>query len=102
MAPVQVDPSRVHGFVDAVGFERCLAQHYASEPEVWIKLHKVGSGLPSITAKEAIEASLCWGWIDAVRKGASRPSRPLTAVQRGVTGSSPVHRRKPMPASRHA
>jgi uncharacterized protein YdeI (YjbR/CyaY-like superfamily) len=68
MPAVNVDPSRVHAFVDAASFERWLDQHHASEPEVWIKLHKVGSGLPSITAKEAIDVALCWGWIDAIRK----------------------------------
>jgi uncharacterized protein YdeI (YjbR/CyaY-like superfamily) len=68
MAAVNVDMSRVHEFVDAASFERWLVQHHASEPEVWIKLHKVGSDLPSITAKEAIDMALCWGWIDAIRK----------------------------------
>lgn len=29
----------------------------------------MGSGLPSITSKQAIDVVLCWGWIDAVRKG---------------------------------
>ena len=29
----------------------------------------MGSGLKSITPKEAIDAVLCWGWIDGVRKG---------------------------------
>jgi uncharacterized protein YdeI (YjbR/CyaY-like superfamily) len=68
MAAVNVDPSRVHEFVDAANFENWLKQNHASETEVWIKLHKVGSGLPSITAKEAIDVVLCWGWIDAIRK----------------------------------
>jgi uncharacterized protein YdeI (YjbR/CyaY-like superfamily) len=68
MAAVNVDMSRVHAFVDAASFESWLAQHHASEPEVWIQLHKVGSGLPSITAQEAIDVALCWGWIDAIRK----------------------------------
>jgi uncharacterized protein YdeI (YjbR/CyaY-like superfamily) len=68
MATVNVDMSRVHEFVDSAAFERWLEQHHASEPEVWIKLHKVGSGLPSITAKAAIDVALCWGWIDAIRK----------------------------------
>jgi uncharacterized protein YdeI (YjbR/CyaY-like superfamily) len=68
MVAVTVDMSKVHAFVDAANFERWLAQHHACEPEVWIKLHKVGSGLPSITAKEAIDVALCWGWIDAIRK----------------------------------
>ena len=68
MVAVTVDMSKVHAFVDETSFERWLAQHHASEPEVWIKLHKVGSGLPSITAKEAIDVTLCLGWIDAIRK----------------------------------
>ena len=42
--------------------------HHHKEDEVWIRIYKVGSGLKSITPKEAIDVCLCWGWIDAVRK----------------------------------
>ena len=69
MAPVIVNPDRVHEFVTAVRFCAWLAQHHGTEAEVWIKIHKVGSGLPSITPKEAIDVVLCWGWIDGLRKG---------------------------------
>ncbi|KQV08791.1 hypothetical protein ASC89_12110 [Devosia sp. Root413D1] len=69
MAPVYVDPDKVLEFKDEQAFYDWLSQHHDSWDEVWIKIHKVGSGLPSITAKEAIDAILCWGWIDAVRKG---------------------------------
>jgi len=69
MAPVTVDPKTVHEFVDEAGFYKWLARHHDKEAEVWIKIHKVGSGLPSITPKQAIDAVLCWGWIDAIRKG---------------------------------
>ncbi|UVC07376.1 YdeI/OmpD-associated family protein [Rhizobium sp. TH2] len=69
MPPVKVDPDKVHEFVDEQRFYNWLEQHHDSEDEVWIKIHKVGSGLKSITPKEAIDAVLCWGWIDAVRKG---------------------------------
>ena len=68
MAPIQVDPSRIREFTDAGAFNAWLGAHHDREPEVWIKLHKVGSGLASITPKEAIDVCLCWGWIDAVRK----------------------------------
>lgn len=68
MVPVHVDPDKVHEFVDMHGFYRWLARHHAAEREVWIKVHKVKSGLPSITPEEAIRASLCWGWIDGIRK----------------------------------
>ncbi|MEO8154275.1 MAG: YdeI/OmpD-associated family protein [Rhizobacter sp.] len=69
MAPVIVDLAKVREFVDAESFYAWLALHHDTGDEVWIKLHKVGSGLPSITAKEAIDVVLCWGWIDAIRKG---------------------------------
>lgn len=69
MPPVTVDPAKVHEFSDAESFHAWLRDHYNSESEVWIKIHKVGSGLASITAKQAIDVVLCWGWIDAVRKG---------------------------------
>ena len=68
MPPVEVDPKRVHEFPDAESFSRWLTEHHNREPEVWIKIHKVDSGLRSITPKEAIDVALCWGWIDAVRK----------------------------------
>ncbi|CDX27207.1 conserved hypothetical protein [Mesorhizobium sp. ORS 3324] len=68
MAPIKVDPDKVHEFPDAKSFYTWLADNHASEDEVWIKIHKVGSGLASITPKEAIDVVLCFGWIDAVRK----------------------------------
>ena len=69
MAPVNVDPDKVREFKDEQAFYDWLGKHHDSEDEVWIKIHKVGSGLPSITPKEAIDVVLCWGWIDAIRKG---------------------------------
>jgi uncharacterized protein YdeI (YjbR/CyaY-like superfamily) len=69
MAAIQVDPAHVHEFVDADAFNAWLAKHHDQQSEVWIKIHKVGSKRPSITPKQAIDVVLCWGWIDAVRKG---------------------------------
>lgn len=68
MPPVKVDPAKVHEFKDAAGFGDWLATHHDGEDEVWIRIHKVGSGLPSITPTDAIDVALCWGWIDAIRK----------------------------------
>ncbi|HWW55253.1 MAG TPA: YdeI/OmpD-associated family protein [Sphingopyxis sp.] len=68
MAAVQVDPDKVHEFVDIDGFYNWLAENHATEREVWIKIHKVKSGLASISPEQAIHAALCWGWIDAIRK----------------------------------
>ena len=69
MAPFKINEEKVREFADAERFHAWLAEHHDREDEVWIKIHKAGSGLPSITAKEAIDVVLCWGWIDAIRKG---------------------------------
>ena len=73
MAPVTVKPGKVKTFKDAEAFYAWLSKHHA-EDEVWIKVHKAGSGLKSITPAEAIDVALCWGWIDGVRKGLDEKS----------------------------
>jgi uncharacterized protein YdeI (YjbR/CyaY-like superfamily) len=69
MPPIKVDPDKVREFRNAESFYKWLSKHHDKEEELWIKIHKVNSGLKSITPKEAIDVVLCWGWIDAVRKG---------------------------------
>lgn len=64
-----VDPAKVRTFKDADSFQRWLAKNHATADELWIKFHKVGSDLKSITSKEAIDVVLCWGWIDGLCKG---------------------------------
>lgn len=56
-------------FRTAAAFERWLSTHHDRETEVWLRIYKKGSGLPGITIAEALDAALCWGWIDAVRRG---------------------------------
>jgi uncharacterized protein YdeI (YjbR/CyaY-like superfamily) len=83
MAPVYVDPNKVREFEDKQSFYDWLAKHHDKEDEVWIKIHKLGSGLASITPKEAIDVVLCWGWIDAVRKGHDNRSYLQRYTRRG-------------------
>jgi uncharacterized protein YdeI (YjbR/CyaY-like superfamily) len=68
MAAVRVDPTKVHEFVNEKRFDAWLRRNWDKETEVWIKIHKVRSGLPSITPAQAIDVALTWGWIDAIRK----------------------------------
>ena len=69
MASTTVDPAKVHEFRDEQAFYDWLGQHHDRADEVWIRIHKVGSGVASITPKQAIDVVLCWGWIDGLRKG---------------------------------
>ncbi len=68
MAPVWVDPDKIHAFENAKGFNDWLARHHDTADELWVKIHKVASGLRSISPKEAIDVGLCWGWIDGIGK----------------------------------
>jgi uncharacterized protein YdeI (YjbR/CyaY-like superfamily) len=83
MASVAIDPEKVREFRDAESFYRWLGTHHDKEAEVWIKIHKVDSGLRSITPKEAIDVVLCWGWIDGVRKGFDEKSYLQRYTPRG-------------------
>ena len=69
MAPVVPNPRRIKVFASDAAFEKWLAAHHDTEPEVWIKIHKKDSGLRSVTPAQALDVCLCWGWIDAIRKG---------------------------------
>lgn len=74
MAPVEINPAHVHEFPGREDFYRWLAENHATAPEVWIRIHKRASGLASINPEEAVEAVLCWGWIDGIRKGLDEKS----------------------------
>lgn len=55
-------------FSSAADFERWLKKHYTDENGIWLKFAKKGSGVKSVTYLEAVEISLCYGWIDAQLK----------------------------------
>jgi len=62
------DKSRIQTFEDAAAFWRWLELNHASEPEVWVKMYKKGSGQKTINWEEGVVEALCWGWIDGIRK----------------------------------
>ena len=68
MAPVTVNPAAVREFTDFRAFYDWLAENHDSAEEVWIRIFKKATGRPTITPVEAIDAVLCWGWIDAIKK----------------------------------
>ncbi|KAL3454381.1 hypothetical protein BJX65DRAFT_301025 [Aspergillus insuetus] len=53
-----------HSFPDAHAFESFLEAHHNTLPGLYLKLAKKSSGIPSISAPEAVEVALCFGWID--------------------------------------
>lgn len=45
-----------------------LKQNHASATELWIKIFKKASGITSVTWNDVVIESLCWGWIDGIKK----------------------------------
>ncbi len=68
MAPVVVPLDALYEFADFRAFYDWLAENHDSAEEAWIRIFKKGSGRQTISPVEAIDAVLCWGWIDAIRK----------------------------------
>jgi uncharacterized protein YdeI (YjbR/CyaY-like superfamily) len=68
MAPVIPDPKRIRSFENAASFESWLSKQHARETELWLKIYKKDSGLPTVTYAEALDVALCWGWIDGLKK----------------------------------
>jgi uncharacterized protein YdeI (YjbR/CyaY-like superfamily) len=68
MAPIVPDPTRIRSFPSAKAFGSWLRANHDKQRELWLKIHKKDSGLPTVTAAEAVDIALCWGWIDSTRK----------------------------------
>jgi uncharacterized protein YdeI (YjbR/CyaY-like superfamily) len=51
-------------FSSAAEWERWLDENHAATTGVWIKFARKASGIPTVTYAEAVEAALCYGWID--------------------------------------
>ncbi len=51
-----------------------LQVNHASETELWVRIYKKGTGLPSVTWEDCVVAAISWGWIDAVRKSLDETS----------------------------
>lgn len=63
-----VNQAVVIAFRDAAEFEAWLDAHVDLQGGVWLKIAKKGSGVPSLTAEEAVDLGLCYGWISGQRK----------------------------------
>jgi len=55
-------------------FRSWLEKHHAEVQELWVGLHKRGTGKPSLTWPESVDCALCFGWIDGIRKSLGETS----------------------------
>ena len=55
-------------FATGADWRKWLEHNHEREKEVLVGFYKRGSGKPSITWPESVDAALCFGWIDGVRR----------------------------------
>ena len=62
------DTSKIVPFKSPKDLSLWLQANFFSESELWVKIFKKGSGVPSVTWNEVVIETLCWGWTDGVKK----------------------------------
>jgi uncharacterized protein YdeI (YjbR/CyaY-like superfamily) len=56
----------VLSFESAAGMEAWLERRGTEAPGFWLRLFRKGSGAASVSKAEAVDAALCFGWIDGL------------------------------------
>jgi len=60
-------PKKSTAFRTQDDFSAWLKKNHATKTELWVRLYKVHAKSKGIGYREALDESLCWGWIDGVR-----------------------------------
>ncbi|MEU6250698.1 YdeI/OmpD-associated family protein [Glycomyces sp. NPDC047010] len=74
-------------FADRAAWEAWLAAHHGTGTEAWLRIGKRRTALALVRIEEALDAALCFGWIDGQRKALDgdsflqrySPRRPASA-----------------------
>lgn len=62
------DLTRILTFATPKDLAQWLKENHVSESELWVKIFKKGTGILSVTWDDVVIESLCWGWIDGIKK----------------------------------
>ena len=76
----------VISFASGTAWESWLEAEHASSPGVWLKIAKKGASVPTVSYADALDAALCFGWIDG-QKGRLDDDHWLQRFTRRKPGS---------------
>jgi len=62
------DDSKILAFETADRLCDWLKRNHSKEDELYVKIYKKATGKPSVTWSDVVIETLCWGWIDGVKK----------------------------------
>lgn len=67
MASITPNPQAIRAFKDEAAFAAWLEKSHLEKKELYLRIYKKGSGVPSVSYAQALDVALCWGWIDGVK-----------------------------------
>ncbi|TXR53842.1 YdeI/OmpD-associated family protein [Reinekea thalattae] len=59
---------KFESFATAADLGQWLKDNHASANELWVKIYKKKSAIQSVSWDDVVIESLCWGWIDGIKK----------------------------------
>ena len=62
------EPSKTLAFITSKELGLWLNTNHAIESELWVEIYKKNTGIQSVTWNDVVIESLCWGWIDGIKK----------------------------------
>lgn len=62
------NPTKTKTFSAPEDLGQWLKVNHETETELWVKIFKKGTDIPSVTWIDVVIEALCWGWIDGVKK----------------------------------
>jgi uncharacterized protein YdeI (YjbR/CyaY-like superfamily) len=69
-------------FATPADFRKWLEKNHEKSSEQWVGFYKKQSGKSSITWPESVDAALCYGWIDGLRKSIDEVSYKIRFTPR--------------------
>lgn len=64
----EIQPGDVRRFATQSEFEAWLEEHHERSGGLWLQIAKKDATRPTVSYAEAIEAALCFGWIDGQKR----------------------------------
>ncbi len=65
-------------------FNDWLEEHHAEASEIWVGYFRISTGRASLTWSASVDAALCFGWIDGIRKTIDKQSYKIRFTPRKV------------------
>lgn len=62
------DSAKIHAFETPEELRKWFRDYHSAETELWVKIFKKKTDIPSVNWDEVVVEALCWGWIDGIKK----------------------------------